>query len=94
MTIVSGSAQLAQEQENPITKRAAARSARQNQQAYALATFIFGCLCQEEVLHFDPNNSDDMSDMQIGINLIAACIRNYIDTEAPSGLPFDWHVQR
>lgn len=75
---------------NPITARAKARDLRTQQRAYALATFIFGCLCEEEVLHFDPNNSDDMSDMQCGIRIIARCIKNYIDTDASPGVPFEW----
>lgn len=76
--------------ENPITARAKSRSVRRIQRANALAIFVFGCLCQEEVVRFDPNNSDDVSDMQVGINIIASCIRNYIDTEVDPTLPFDW----
>lgn len=95
MTILESHAQLVHQaidesENNPITARAKARSIRQEQRAYAIATFVFGCLCEEEVLHFNPNNSDDMSDMQCGIRIIANCIKNYIDTDVNPGVPFDW----
>jgi hypothetical protein len=58
--------------------------------SYALAAFVMGCLIQEQVVELSSNESDAMSDLQAGIRIIAACLKDYTIPEDHPKLPFDW----
>ncbi len=74
--------------QNPIDKNAEA-TPKIPQENYAIATFIMGCLVNEQVVRMD-NSSGSWSDIQVGIQIIAACLQKY-DRDCDRYLmPFQW----
>lgn len=57
---------------------------------YALAAFIIGCLIQEQVIQINELGSDEVSDLQCGIRIVAACLKNYDKGAGRYNLPFEW----
>lgn len=75
--------------QNPTNKTSEATSKKITKSDYALATFIMGCLVNEQVVPFD-NSSDAWSDLQCGIQIVAACLQNYDKDMDGYHLPFEW----
>lgn len=58
--------------------------------AYQLAAFIMGSLIAEQVIQFKGNDSDSASDLDCGIRVIAACLKDTLPPDIPVQLPFRW----
>ncbi len=78
MAILESTSPVAQEVRN-ITSR-----------DYALAAFIMGSLIQAGVVELRMLDSDGISDLQVGIRIIAACLVETHTEDDKYNLPFRW----
>lgn len=57
---------------------------------YALAAFIMGCLIQAGVVQINKFDNDEWSDLQCGIRIVAACVKDFDQEDGRYKLPFQW----